>query len=222
MTRQVVSRSQRRMEKKQALVLLVLVLAVSLVSFTLGVMVGRGASGSEVAAAPASSSPRIPVAGTVSEKQPPASGSEKSAEKLTFYDSLPKGEPSPLGSGINLDPEEKKPAERKAVEPKPKAAAAEPEKVVAAPVPAQKPPAASADGAYVVQVASFRGADDAAKLSGRLSDKSYASFVETADLKEKGVWHRVFVGPFKTSAAAEKIVARLQAEEKLSALVRKR
>ncbi len=44
MASQIISRTQRRMEKKQALVLLALVLGVSLVSFTLGVMVGKGRS----------------------------------------------------------------------------------------------------------------------------------------------------------------------------------
>ncbi len=221
MARQVVSRSQRRMEKKQAMMLLVMVLAVSLVSFTLGVMVGRGGAGSEaVAEAPTT---RLPVA-KADAKADGESG--QGGEKLTFYDSLPKGEPSPLGSGINLPPDDKKKAAAEEIDSvTEKAPAAETQVAAAAPAPApapEIPPAASAEGAYVVQVASFKGADDAAKLSDRLKGRDYAAFVEQADLKEKGLWHRVFVGPFADSETAAQVVARLDAEEKLSALVRKR
>jgi DedD protein len=61
MIRRVATRSQRRTEKKQAVVLLALVLTVALVSFMLGVMVGR--SGSKPADVDAALQPtRLPVA----------------------------------------------------------------------------------------------------------------------------------------------------------------
>jgi cell division septation protein DedD len=210
------------MEKRQALILLVLILGVSLVSFTLGVMVGRSGSRDSGATAVSPAAPRLPVAakGEGGEITPPAPAAERPAENLTFYDTLPKGEQPPLGSGINLPP---RPASPKMEQGKP-AAPAEPVRK-ADPAPAVKEAtrtAASPGGAYVVQAASFRGPDDAARLKDRLTGKTYAAYTEQADLKEKGIWHRVYIGPFATAEAAGRVVEKLQAEEKLAALVKKR
>lgn len=216
MARQVVSRTQRRMEKKQAMILLVLVLAVSLVSFTLGVMVGRGGSRTTAAAEPEPSPARLSVAQVPPTQKPESAPADAAApkpgpESLTFYDTLPKGEQPPMGSGINLPPAQEAAAQVKE--------AASEQKVSA--TQAAPPPAASG-GSYVVQAASFRQAEEARSLQARLADKAYAAFTEEADLKEKGVWHRVYIGPFATSAAAAEVVARLKAEERLSALVKRR
>jgi cell division septation protein DedD len=205
------------MEKRQALILLVLVLAVSLVSFTLGVMVGRSGSPGSVVAGSAPSPARLPVG---IKDAPPASASagaatERPAEGLTFYDTLPKGEQPPLGSGINLPPREKAAVKVTASAPASPAA-------VTANLPKAEAQAVSAGGGYAVQVASFRQADDALALQKRLAGKNYAAFTEEADLKEKGIWHRVCVGPFASAEAAAGIVEKLQAEEKLAALVKKR
>jgi len=119
MVKQMQSRTQRRMEKKHAILLLVLLLGISLVSFFLGIMVGRGSSGT--AAAPTESvTPPLPVPPPLAESlpvvEPPSTPTapagpvvEEGADKpaLTFYEALPKGEQPPLGSGINLPPPEK-------------------------------------------------------------------------------------------------------------------
>ena len=242
MSRQIASRTERRMEKKQVLFLLVLVLAVSLLSFTLGVMVGRRGAPPPVAQPVVESPTRIPVAKDGVEPAPggqPASGDQtmqaRPGENLTFYEALPKGDQAPIGSGINLPPEEKtpapaavsavatvestqaKPVQSPAVAPKPAPAAAP--TPVSAPVAAPKP---AASGAYVVQVASFPQLSDAQVLKDRLAQKGYNAYTQDADLGAKGVWHRVYVGPFDDSATAGKTVERLVAEERLSALVRKR
>lgn len=214
MARQVLSRTQRRMEKKQAMVLLLLVLAVSLVSFTLGVMVGRGG-----APEPAPPSPRLPVAPAppAPTVETPAEAPASGPEVLTFYETLPKGDQPPLGSGINLPPAQEAPAAA--------ASQARTPAPVQPPEPPQAKPAepvAAPAGSYVVQVASFREAADARALQERLVGKGYAAFSEAVALPEKGTWHRVFAGTFADAAAAEGVVARLQAEEKLSALVKRR
>lgn len=218
------------MEKKQVLFLLVLVLAVSLLSFTLGVMVGRRGAPPQVVLPPVETPARMPVA---KEEASPASASPaapgdavmqaRPGENLTFYEALPKGDQTPLGSGINHPPEEKTPApasteatSASAAEPKP----AKPAQ--AAPVVASKPAQPAASGAYVVQVASFPQLSDAQTLKDRLEKKGYNAYTQDADLGAKGVWHRVYVGPFDDSATAGKTVERLVAEERLSALVRKR
>ncbi len=229
--RQVASRSQRRMEKKQALILLVLMLAVSLASFTLGVMVGRGGAKAPEEAAVAETPVRIPVVKGDDPAEAPAptpeSREDDVAKALTFYDALPKGEQPPLGSGINLPPPEKQKdlgnetkEEKQRPEPKP-----EPVVTTASKTPAAMPealPRKAQAGAFLVQVASFRSQEEAARLRDRLAAAGYSAFVEKADLGTKGVWHRVLLGPFAGEASAEQVVSRLKKEEKLSAMVRKR
>lgn len=221
MVRQVVSRSQRRMEKKQALILLVLVLAVALASFSLGVMVGRGGSQRlvtvEPVATPRISVPVEPVVQEAVEKVDPLPSPPEGGDGLTFYEALPRGEQPPMGSGINLPPEEA-----------PVATLATPAPRVAPPLPAPQPapfpsrPEDGGEGAYLVQVASFRQAADAASLAERLAVKKYPAYAQEVDLGAKGVWHRVFVGPYPGNEEATRVVQRLQAEDKLRALIRKR
>lgn len=126
------TRTQRRMEKRQAIILLVLVLAVSLVSFTLGVMVGRRGVERELAYQQ-SQAEKVLVAESSATTQPvgkeqgptvdvsspqvagqPVTDGQGEDPKLSFYDDLAK-ETVPLGSGINVAP----PKEEKAVEPPP-------------------------------------------------------------------------------------------------------
>ena len=240
MVLQVPSRAQRRMEKKQALILLVLIVAVALVSFALGGMGGRG--GRPAPMPVAVTSPRMPVtpapaagaAATAASPAAPASGdaaSPSGGEHLTFYDTLPKGQQPPLGSGINLPPSAKGTAQAPAENPP--AVKPQQPRTVASPPPAAKPaktvtsepaaaPAATAHGAYVVQVASFKAASDAQRLRKRLTGRHFPAFAQEANLGAKGVWHRVLVGPFATVAAATTAANRLRAEEHLPAMVKKR
>lgn len=111
------------MEKRQAVILLVLVLVVSLASFTLGVIVGRRGAERDLAQkfqqtdrvlvthAPTSASApeTLPVTEPDSGEGTGGSTGEPATEetKLTFYDDLAK-ETAPLGSGINLAPVEEK------------------------------------------------------------------------------------------------------------------
>ncbi len=120
MNRQILSRSERRMERKQVVILLVMVLAVALVSFALGVMTGRSGSGRLMAREESIPiPPRIPIGKVPSPASaapdvraltpaaPAAAG--PGVNNLTFYDNLPRGEQPPLGSGINLPPRENAP-----------------------------------------------------------------------------------------------------------------
>lgn len=218
MARQVASRTQRRMEKKQALVLVFLVLAVSLVSFTLGVMVGRGGSHSSVAEEIAAPPTRMTVAKEGFKEQAAEEApafEEEPAQDLTFYDALPSGEQPPLGSGINLPPQEEQAQSKSKISAS--AVKAEAEKPrTSAPLPE-----VSSGGTYAVQVASFKGVGDAGKLRDRLAEKGYEAFVREADLGAKGTWYRVMIGPYSSADAGARVVARLKSEEKLSAIVKK-
>jgi len=234
MNQRVLSRSQRRMERKQAIILLCLALAISLVSFSLGVMVGRSGNRPEPVASspapvalprPAPMSPPEPPAEPVVQREAnppaadapaveaPAPGSQPDPG-LTFYETLPQGG-QPLGSGINLPP----------ATAEPKAPASEP--AVAAPAPAVKsapvPAVPTAPGGeFVVQIASFKDAAAAEVMLKKLSGKGYVLFVEPVDLGAKGTWYRVYAGPYSGREAADRVAGQLHDREKISPLVRKR
>lgn len=215
MVQAVVTRTQRRIERKQVVLIVVLILAVAGVSFSLGFMFGRS-GGSLPDSSAAIETPKLPMASRVVPPPPPAL--EATPEKLTFYDNLPKGNQAPLGSGINLPPEQKKTASEVK-----KKAVAKPDSLPAKPSPKQvATPVVSTDGAFVVQVASFRTSEEARKLADRLKIYRLTTLVESADLGNKGVWYRVLAGPFEDREKAGQAADLLKEKERLSALVRRR
>lgn len=220
MAQSMVTRTQRRTEKRLVVWILVLVAGVAVASFALGFVLGRqGQNPSDLNVEVVKQ--QAPVV-TKSVPPPPAevpapAVTPPEAEKLTFYDNLPKGDQAPLGSGINLPPQPSAPTTPPVQ--KPVAKVAEPVKA------APKPNAAvTADpaGAFVIQVASFRAEDDARKLVARLQKRAMNATIERADLGSKGVWYRVLCGPYGERAVADRAAAELQKEERLSALVRRR
>jgi cell division septation protein DedD len=223
MVQTVVTRSQRRLERKQVVLITVLILAVAGVSFSLGVMFGQRGGTLPTLVADVGKS-KLPMVTNVAPPPLPAPevATEK-PEKLTFYDNLPKGNQAPLGSGINLPPKQKntaKKTKKNVVKSAHLAPVPKPSKPL---VPsASTPPAASTGGAFVVQIASFRTREDARKLASRLKSRKLATFVESADLGEKGVWHRVLAGPYKSRENANQAAAFLKEKERLSVLVRQR
>lgn len=254
----VMTRTERRVEKKNTVFLLVLILAVALVSFALGVMIGRGNSRHDLARQDqASEAPRIPVAKEISKEspspQPPVSAEPANpvpaaptaavatapqanpgeaplkavaqppaAAKLSFYESLPKGEKAPLGSGINLPPESTPKPLASSVPSKPKAALETSPVSAKAPTVPSEVPVATKGGAYILQVASFASVDDAGVLQSRLEKKGHVAFVQQADLGAKGVWYRVCAGPYKNSDDASAAAQQLKKTDGLTAIVRKR
>lgn len=222
----VVTRTQRRFERRQMFVMIILVMAVTVASFFLGVMVGeRG-----LFAGGKAETPRLPMA-QIAPPPLPASAAPAGAQKLTFYDDLPKGNSAPLGSGINLP--------KGGYVPPPPAAAATPvaapqsPAAVPAPAPVREPapappptpekaaPKAVATGAYIVQVAATRDQAEARRMVDKLNGKGYVAASERADLGAKGIWYRVTVGPYGDKAAADAAAAQLK-QEKFAAIVRKK
>lgn len=218
MAQPVVTRSQRRIERKLVGWIVVLVLAVAGVSFALGYVLGqRGdrlpglSKGVEA--------PRLPIA-TQPVPPPPEKAADAATqpEKLTFYDNLPKGDQAPLGSGINLPP---KTGEKPDPKPASSSVKSKPAEVKAIKKAAPAVPVSSS-GAYIVQIASFRTTTDAQKLVSRLQALDLPASVERADLGAKGVWYRVVAGPYDDRGAADQVASKLKEKERLSALVRKR
>ncbi|SFP48391.1 Sporulation related domain-containing protein [Nitrosomonas cryotolerans] len=63
----------------------------------------------------------------------------------------------------------------------------------------QPPPIKSQNSSvenYFLQVGSFKRAEEAENLKARLALLGMVSSIQSADLSEKGIWHRVRIGPF--------------------------
>lgn len=237
------SRTQRRMEKKQALILLVLVLVVSLASFTLGVIVGQ--TGAErdlalkqqeaekvlVAKVPPRTEPLVPVKPAKTPSVEPLVAKPVEETKLTFYDNLAKESNAPLGSGINLPPQEKKSLP---VSPPPIVLPEKPIVKKTLNVPAGAAPQAAAapvvksvsgqpkvdpQGSYSLQVGSFAAAVDAGKMKQSLLDKGYPAFMVEADLGSKGVWYRVRLGPYADGMAAKTMQALVEKQDQIKGFI---
>lgn len=213
MAQHVVTRTQRRIERKQLVLIVILILVVAGGSFALGVMYG-GKKNALTGGEYSTTKPKIPMVTQITPPPPPeAEKPAEQEEKLTFYDNLPKGKQAPLGSGINLPPVQKQPA------PKP---GKTPEQVNIKPSSVPEAAPVATVGSFVVQIASFRTSEDAAKLVDRLKKYSLKAFVEEVDLEDKGVWYRVLVGPYDGRENADKAAGLLREKERFSALVRKR
>lgn len=235
------TRTQRRMEKKQALLLLVLVLAVSLASFTLGVVVGRRGAERDLAQKQQVAERILvtPAGKAVAEVAPPTavapSEEDQSQEdpKLTFYDNLVKEEAAPLGSGINLPPETKvaKPQVVQPPIPLPENPIVKKTVPVAGVKVEQNPiadvekvsaallPKSDQQGTYAVQIGSFAAAGDAGKLKQRLQEKGYSVFVVEADLGTKGLWYRVRLGPYRSAEDAKNVQQQVDSNEKIKGFI---
>lgn len=80
---------------------------------------------------------------------------------------------------------------------------------VASPSPADKPPLVKPQASdskpaadsepYFLQAGSFANADDAEKLKARLALQGLEAHIQTATIPDKGVWHRVRLGPYKNT-----------------------
>ena len=81
--------------------------------------------------------------------------------------------------------------------PKPK------EPVVVKPKPT--PPAAASKELYYVQAGSFQNLGDAEKLKAKLAFSGFEANIQDATIPDKGVWHRVRLGPFGDSEAVKTI-----------------
>lgn len=237
------TRTQRRMEKRQAVILLVLVLAVSLASFALGVIVGRRGAERDLAQkatqiekvlvtqAPIAAPPAV---NSAPEKTPvtPAAEENQEEQKLSFYDDLSK-ETVPLGSGINLPPEEKKATEsvqppidlpdqpivKKTVAKVEKPIEKKETPAVETESTSTELPKVDANGSHAVQIGSFGSAGDALSLKKKMLAKGYPAFVVEADLGKKGLWYRVRIGPYRDGTAAKQAQKVLDEKEKVKGFI---
>jgi cell division protein FtsN len=65
------------------------------------------------------------------------------------------------------------------------------------PAPVQSAGNATAKDIYFLQAGSFSNADDADKLKAKLALLGIEASVQVATIPDKGVWHRVHIGPYR-------------------------
>ena len=87
---------------------------------------------------------------------------------------------------------------------KPKEPVKEP--TVAKPHPVAPPPVAAKD-MYYVQAGSFQNVGDAEKLKAKLAFSGFEASIQTANIPDKGEWHRVRLGPYSSSEAGKTVAA---------------
>jgi cell division septation protein DedD len=220
MAQPVVTRTRRRIERKQLVLVVTLILVVAGTSFWLGMIFGR--KGELPAFPEGGEQPKLPMVSVAPPPPPKAAPAADQPDKLTFYDNLPKGNQAPLGSGINLPPEKVAAPARQAPKTVEQVIKTVDVKVAAKAASAVAAPASSAAGDLIVQVASFRTRDDAQKLVSQLEKYKLSPFIESVDLGEKGTWHRVLTGPYADREVADRAVVLLREEERFSALVKRR
>ncbi|MBN1140736.1 MAG: SPOR domain-containing protein [Deltaproteobacteria bacterium] len=234
MTNPIPTRTKKRMERKHALWMMGLVLGVSLASFFFGITVGKQGSPPSRPGPEGKTITRIPV---LPEKAVPPIASEPPAAKevpetkLTFYETLPRTQGQPLGTGLNppptapaQQPVKVAPASEPVSAPKRAAPDVAPLVPSVAAAPAPKPAAerrsVGGPNEVAIQVASFRNREDAENLMRNLLKKGFPGFVMEADLQDKGVWYRVMVGPYGDRNSAAPVVNRLKLEERLGAFIK--
>ncbi|MGC4070037.1 MAG: SPOR domain-containing protein [Polyangiaceae bacterium] len=75
------------------------------------------------------------------------------------------------------------------------------------------------DGGYQIQVASFRSAEDAQTFVEDLRRRGHKAYKQAAYVPDRGLWHRVRIGPFKTKYDATLYKAQLERKEKIAGFV---
>jgi cell division septation protein DedD len=79
--------------------------------------------------------------------------------------------------------------------------------------------AEGSDGVYTLQVISYRTREEAEVFAEALRARGHAAFVQTAEVPERGTYHRVRIGPFETLRAAESYRADFEAQERMNTFV---
>jgi len=233
MAGQLPTRTRKKSEKSFILWMVGLVFLVSLASFFLGIMMGERFSPESAPELAVAQSPRIPVNAErpVAGAPPqPSQVKEEGETRLTFYETLPRSQRQPVGTGINAPPPtpvkvpEKPPMPSS---PAPSPAPAKESPIASSPASTPVPTPAStvavaspATGGVGVQVGSFRREQDAQAVVQRLQKKGFPAMVVKADLAGKGIWYRAMVGPYADRGAAAAVVQKLRKEEKMEAFVK--
>jgi DedD protein len=78
---------------------------------------------------------------------------------------------------------------------------------------------AGSDGGFQIQVASFKKASDADAFVEDLRKRGHSAFRQAAYVPDRGLWHRVRIGPFKTKYQAIQYKKKFEKSERVSPFV---
>lgn len=70
-------------------------------------------------------------------------------------------------------------------------------------------------GGFQLQVSSFKTGPEAEGFAAALRRRGHHAYVESADVKGRGTWHRVRIGPFKYKRSAEIYRQEFEAKERM-------
>ena len=73
--------------------------------------------------------------------------------------------------------------------------------------PLTAPPAGISKEIYYLQAGSFQNEGDAEKLKAKLAFSGFEANIQTVTIPDKGVWHRVRLGPFNSNEASKTVAA---------------
>ena len=200
-----------QLNNKQLVFFFMAALAIAVVVFLCGVMVGRGVRDATLAVAQNDiAAGTLPKATSASRATTAAARPELDYTPRLESDEVPKSlEPMRSTSPENSPsptPREPAPAPRASV---PEAAAPPPKSP--SPAPRRASTLGADSGAFTIQVVALKTEDAAQSLLSRLRGKNYRAYLEAGS--DAGL-HRVRVGRFATRAEAETVAAKLRDEEK--------
>src|SRR5690606_10822234 len=72
------------------------------------------------------------------------------------------------------------------------------------------------EGGHEIQVASFRNPGDADAFVDELRKRGHRAYRQAAYVPDRGLWHRVRIGPFKSRYGAQQYQQELEAAERIS------
>ncbi len=196
-----------QLNNKQLVFFFMAALAIAVVVFLCGVMVGRGVRDATLAVAQ-----NDIAAGTLPKAAPaPRATSVAARPALDYTPRLESDEvPKRLEPMRSTSPETTASVTPRETAPAPRASV--PETASAPPPAARRASTLGADsGAFTIQVVALKTEDAAQSLLSRLKGKNYRAYLEAGS--DAGL-HRVRVGRFATRAEAETVATKLRDEEK--------
>ncbi len=123
--------------------------------------------------------------------------SENDGQKRPLEPAAP---PDPDVSGTSAPESETADADRRETDPPAEAAGGS---KAAAAVRIDKP-------AFAIQVQSVKNREDAEKAVSELAGRGFSSFSREVVIKDRGTWHRIYIGPFDTSEAAKRVAGQVR------------
>ena len=82
-----------------------------------------------------------------------------------------------------------------------------------------EPAPSGTDGGFQLQVASFKDGSDAEAFVAELRRRGHRAYSQAAYVPDRGLWHRVRIGPFKTKFEANQYRSKFEKTERVSPFV---